>query len=134
MKSEYPFNEIFPPDYNLYGNEYHGYKNDIIEVILYDFAVQSYDLELLYKGKYYYFQNDVTGTYQCFGQESSSHFSGPYGPLFKDANDLLQNFVLDDGKHIIDVLDEIEYAEPYWAAIQNPRAETRGLGLVRPPY
>lgn len=111
--SEYPVNEVFPPDFEKYGTKYNGYKNGDIEVILYDFAAVGYDLELTYKGKTYCFQNDITGTYQCFGQENSSIFSGPYGPLYKDANDLLQNFVLDDGKHIIDVLDDIEHAEPY---------------------
>lgn len=112
--TDFPSNEEFPPDYKKYGDKYHGYKNGDHEVILYDFAVQNYDLELVYKGKAYYFQNDVSGTYQCFGQDGNkTRFDGPYGPSFKDANDLIKNFVLDDGRHIIDVIDDIEHAEPY---------------------
>ena len=111
--SEYPENTKFPPDFRKYGTKHHGYKNGDYEVILYDFAAVGCDLELTYMGKAYYFQNDVSGTCQCFGQDNDSHFSGPYGQRFKDANDLLQNFVLDDGKHIIDVLDDIGHAESY---------------------
>ncbi|MBO7132695.1 MAG: hypothetical protein J6W06_00855 [Bacteroidales bacterium] len=111
---DFPTNKEFPPDYKKYGDKYHGYKNGDHEVILYDFAVQNCDLDLVYKGKAYYFQNDVSGTYQCFGQDGNmTRFGSPYGHYFKDANDLIKNFVLDDGKHIIDVLDNIEHAEPY---------------------
>jgi hypothetical protein len=109
--SEYPVNKVFPPDFEKYGTKYNGYKNGDIEVVLYDFAAVGYDLELTYKGKTYFFQQHYQqGVCQCFGAKDG-RFSGPYGPYFKDANDLIQNFVLDDGKHIIDVLDEIEHAE-----------------------
>lgn len=106
--SEYPVNEVFPPDYGKYGDRYHGYKNGDIEAILYDFAVQNYDLEVIYKGKAYYFATDSEGACRC-----EKPFCIPCSEFFKDGNDLLQNFVLDDGKRIVDVLDEIEHAEPY---------------------
>lgn len=112
--SEYPVNKVFPPDFKKYGKEYGGYKNSNQQIIFYDFAAVGSDVEIIYKGKAYRFQNDVTGTYQCFGQDLNGHrFDGPYGPLFKDANDVIQNYVMDDGKHLIDILDEIEHAEPF---------------------
>ena len=106
--SEYPVNTVFPPDFEKYGTKYNGYKNGDIEVILYDFAAVGLDLELHYKGKEYNFQQHVEGVCQCL---NGKH--GPYGPYYKDANTLLKEFCLDDGKHIIDVLDEIDHAE-YW--------------------
>ena len=111
--TEFPINKEFPPDFEKYGKKYNGYKNEIQEVIFYDFATINYDLELIYKGKAYYFQNDITGTYQCFGQSESVKFGEPYGPCFKDANDLIKYFRFDDGKLFIDAIDDIDYAEPY---------------------
>ena len=106
--SEYPINKVFPPDFKKYGTKHNGYKTDTQEQIFYDFAAIGYDLEVHYKGKKYYFQNDTIGTYQC-----GDNFSAPYGTPFKDANDLIKNFRFDDGKLFIDVIDDIEYADPW---------------------
>ncbi len=105
--SEYPTNTEFPPDFEKYGTKYNGYKNDPQEQIFYDFATIGYDIEVHYKGKRYFFQNDKMGTYQC-----GDNFHPPYGVPFKDANDLIKNFRFDDGRIFIEAIDDIDYADP----------------------
>ena len=108
-----PFNQIFPPDFKKYGKKYNGYKNSNTEIVLYDFATLGYDLELHYKGKTYYFQQHTEGVCQCLGLNEKGKPCSPYGEYFKDANDLIKNFVLDDGKHICEILNDLEFAEPW---------------------
>ena len=53
----YPFNKKYPPNKKLYGQSFEGYPNKALGVLLYDFAIQGYDVELSYKGKTYYFMD-----------------------------------------------------------------------------
>lgn len=106
--SEYPINTEFPPDFEKYGTEHNGYKNDPQEQIFYDFATLGYDLEVHYKGKKYYFANDSQGVCQC-----SDRFTNPCSEFFRDANDLIKNFRFDDGRLFIEAIDDIDYADPW---------------------
>ena len=106
--SEYPINKVFPPDFKKYGTKHNGYKTDTQEQIFYDFATLGYDLEVHYNGEKYYFANDNKGVCQC-----RVPFSDPCSHFFKDANDMIKNFRFDDGKLFIDVIDDIEYADPW---------------------
>ena len=49
----YPYNSEFPPNFELYGNGYAGYKNTASQVLFYDFAVQMYDGRFKYHGNMY---------------------------------------------------------------------------------
>ena len=40
----YWYNSKYPPNYEVNGSLYHGYKNSVEETLFYDFAVQKYDL------------------------------------------------------------------------------------------
>lgn len=57
----YPSNKKFPPNTNLYGYAYHGYKNEVYETFFYDFAVQGYDLQFSYISGYNWLLNSPTG-------------------------------------------------------------------------
>lgn len=50
----YRYNNEFPPNTTLYGNDYYGYKNAASQVLFYDFAVQMYDVRFKYHGNMYF--------------------------------------------------------------------------------
>ena len=54
----YWYNSKYPPNYEVNGSLYHGYKDSVEETLFYDFAVQRYDLRFTYKGKLYHFLSD----------------------------------------------------------------------------
>ena len=67
--SDIPFNKKYPPNKKLYGQSFEGYPNKALGVLLYDFAVQGYGVELSYNGKTYYFMDAGEGVV------TDSHFS-----------------------------------------------------------
>lgn len=101
----YPFNSKYPPNYDLYGSMYHGYKDAIEETFFYDFAVQRYDLKFEFEGKMYYFLCDDE-----YAALSDEHFTEKYA-LFKDANTVLEQFEI-NGRKLIDLIPQIEECEP----------------------
>lgn len=101
----YPFNAKYPPDYEKNGGLYHGYRNDVKETFIYDFAVQRYDLRFSYKGKSYYFLSfcdHVSLSDETFNAELE---------LFKDGNDPLENFKI-EGKTLLSLIPFIHDCEP----------------------
>ena len=100
----YPFNMKYPPNKKLYGQSFEGYSNKALGVLLYDFAVQGYDVELSYKGKTYYFMDAGEGVV------TDSHFS-ERKKVFDSPMALIENFKI-DGKTLLELAPEIEDIEP----------------------
>lgn len=101
----YRYNNEFPPNTFLYGNDYYGYKNAASQVLFYDFAVQMYDVKLMYNGKMYYLL--YTPEYAALSDEK---FNDEI-EVFLTPNDLIKNLVI-EGKKLLDIIDEIEEIEP----------------------
>jgi hypothetical protein len=101
----YPFNAKYPPNYELNGGLYHGYKNNSEETFFYDFAVQRYDLRFSYNGVEYYFMSGQDYAAQC-----DEKFTNKIRK-FKDGNAVLEEFEI-DGKRLIDLIPLIEDCEP----------------------
>lgn len=100
----YPFNKKYPPNQKLYGQAFEGYPNKALGVLLYDFAVQGYDVELSYKGKTYYFMDAGEGVV------TDSHFK-EQKEVFDSPMALVENFKI-DGKTLLELAPEIEDIEP----------------------
>lgn len=100
----YPFNKKYPPNKKLYGQAFEGYPNKALGVLLYDFAVQGYDVELSYKGKTYYFMDAGEGVV------TDSHFR-EQKEVFDSPMALVENFKI-DGKTLLELAPEMEDIEP----------------------
>ena len=100
----YPFNKKYPPNKKLYGQSFEGYPNKALGVLLYDFAVQGYDVELSYKGKTYYFMDAGEGIV------TDSHFS-ERKEVFDSPMALIENYKI-DGKTLLELAPEIQDIEP----------------------
>ncbi len=106
----YPYNAKYPPEGGscaIRNGEYvsnHGYDTEEEECIFYFFAVQLYDLQFTYKGKWYYF-----GTFDGYVARTDEHFTKEY-EVFPTANAMLENFKI-DGRPLIDLIGELEDVE-----------------------
>lgn len=100
----YPFNKKYPPDKTRYGQAYEGYANKTLGVLLYDFCVMGYDVELSFKGKNYYFMDVGEGVV------TDSHFT-ERKEVFDNPMALVENFKI-DGKTLLELALEIEDIEP----------------------
>ncbi len=100
----YPFNKKYPPDKTRYGQAYDGYANKTLGVLLYDFCVMGYDVELSFKGKNYYFMDAGEGVV------TDSHFA-ERKEVFDSPMALVENFKI-DGKTLLELAPEIEDIEP----------------------
>ncbi|MDE6231550.1 MAG: hypothetical protein K2M37_08030 [Muribaculaceae bacterium] len=100
----YPFNSKYPPNKKRYGQTFEGYPNKALGVLLYDFAVQGYDVELSYNGKTYYFMDAGDGVV------TDSHFSDRK-EVYDSPMALVENFKI-DGKTLLELAPEIEDIEP----------------------
>lgn len=101
----YPFNSMYPPNYEKNGELYHGYHNSIEETFFYDFAVQRYDLRFRYEDKEYFFLCEKDHVALC-----DENFNTEY-VRFKDGNDALENFVI-EGHRLLDLISVIKDCEP----------------------
>ncbi len=102
--SGFPFNKKYPPDKKKYGDNYEGYANKALGVLLYDYAVIGYDVEFTYNGNQYFLLNDGEG---CL---SDSQFS-ERKVVFADPLALVENLKI-EGKTLLELASEIEDIEP----------------------
>lgn len=100
----YPFNKKYPPNKGKYGQSFDGYPYKALGVLLYDFAVNGYDVELSYKGKTYYFMDVGEGVV------TDSQFT-ERKDVFDSPMSLVENFKI-DGKTLLELAPEIEDIEP----------------------
>ena len=100
----YPFNKKYPPNKTRYGQSYEGYSCKALGVLLYDYCIAGYDVELTYNDQTYYLLNSGEGVV------SDSHFS-ERKEVFDSPMALVENFKI-DGKTLLELAPEIEDIEP----------------------
>jgi len=100
----YPFNKKYPPNKEKYGQSFEGYHYKALGVLLYDYCVMGYDVELNYNGESYYLLNAGEGII------SDSHFT-ERKEVFDSPMALIENFKI-DGKTLLELAPEIEDIEP----------------------
>lgn len=97
----FPYNSEFKPDFEKYGDKYHGYQTNNQEAIFYYFAVLGYDLQFEFNGTTHYFlstENYVARTDDKFSQELE---------VFADANKMVKTFEV-DGKPLVSIIDDLK--------------------------
>ena len=98
--SGYPYNSEYAPDFEKYGNQYHGYQTNNQEALFYYFAVLGYDLKFTYEETTYYFlstEEYVARTDENFQQDLE---------VFADANQMLKTFIL-EGVPLYQLADDL---------------------------
>ena len=102
-----PINGKYPPNKNVYGEEFGGYKNRKEEILFHDFAVLSRDISFLYKGtKYYiYVHNTPATVYNVERKEIIAEY--PNGL------ELLEGFSI-NGTPFISLIDEIDDVKSFY--------------------
>ena len=100
----YPFNKKYPPNKEKYGQSFEGYPYKALGVLLYDYCVMGYDVELSFKGKNYYFMDVGEGVV------TDSHFA-ERKEVFDSPMALVENFKI-DGTTLLELAPEIEDIEP----------------------
>lgn len=99
------YNAAYPPNTEKYGDNYGGYPNNARQVILYDFAVQGYDVEFKYDGKTYHLLYEPDHAALC-----DENYSKEY-ETFANPMDLVENLKI-QGHRLIDIIDKLEDVEP----------------------
>lgn len=101
----YPFNKKYPADFKSCGPKYYGYSSPFRATLFYDFAVLRYDLEFSYHGKRYYClsEHDYVALCDSDFREEFKRFDNP--------NVFIETFEV-EGHKLIDVIDDLDYAEP----------------------
>lgn len=89
----YPFNKKYPPNKEKYGQSFEGYPYKALGVLLYDYCVMGYDVELSFKGKNYYFMDVGEGV------------------VTDSPMALVENFKI-DGTTLLELAPKIEDIEP----------------------
>ena len=101
----YRYNNEFPPNTTLHGNDYYGYKNAASQVLFYDFAVQMYDVRFKYHGNMYFLMYTPEHAALC-----DEKFTNEI-EIFATPNDLIKNLEI-EGRKLLEIIDEIEEIEP----------------------
>ena len=101
----YRYNGKYPPNEELNGTTYRGYRNNAEEVLFYDFAVQFYDVSFKYNGKAYYLLTEEDHVAVC-----DKHFNEEF-ETFSNANELIEKFEI-DGVPLLKLIDQLEDVEP----------------------
>lgn len=99
------YNTYYPPDKKKYGEKYGGYRNNARQVLLYDFAIQKYDVSFFYDGKKYHLLYDSDHAALC-----DERYTKEYA-VFSSPIDLIENLRI-DGHKLIDIIDELRDADP----------------------
>lgn len=100
----YPFNKKYPPNKEKYGQSFEGYQNKALGVLLYDYCILGYDVELNYNGNTYYLLNAGEGI------ASDSHFT-ERKEVFDSPMALVENFKI-GGKSLLELAPQIDDIEP----------------------
>ena len=96
----FPYNSEFKPDFEKYGEQYHGYQTNNHEAIFYYFAVLGYDLQLEYNGTTYYFLST-----EEYAARTDNNFSQNL-EVFANENEMVKTFEIDD-KPLVSIIDNL---------------------------
>lgn len=99
------YNKEYPPNENRYGITYGGYANNARQVLLYDFAVQGYDVEFKYDGNVYHLLYESDHSALCDDNYNLEL------ETFPNPMELIKNLRI-KGHRLIDIIDELEDVEP----------------------
>lgn len=99
------YNAAYPPNVKKYGDAYGGYPNNARQVILYDFAVQGYDVEFKYDGATYHLLYEPDHAALCDDKYSTEY------ETFANPMDLVENLKI-KGHRLIDIIDDLQDVEP----------------------
>lgn len=99
------YNGAYPPDPRRYGNSYGGYANNARQVLLYDFAIQGYDVAFKYDGETYHllYEPDHAALCDEFYSDEIETYSNPM--------ELITNLRI-KGHRLIDIIDDLKDVEP----------------------
>ena len=98
--SGYPYNSEFKPDFEKYGDQYHGYQTNNQEALFYYFAVLGYDLKFEYNGLTYYFlstEEYVARTDENFAQNLE---------IYPSANEMIKTYKIDN-LPLLSIVDDL---------------------------
>ena len=96
----YPYNSEFKPDFEKYGDQYHGYQTNNQEALFYYFAVLGYDLKFEYNGLTYYFlstEEYVARTDENFAQNLE---------IYPGANEMIKTYKIDN-LPLLSIIDDL---------------------------
>ena len=95
-----PINSKYPPNKELYGDEFGGYKNRTQRILFHDFVTSSIDISFSYNGIEYYFyvHNTPATVYNVVSKEIIAEY--------KNELELLENFKIDN-RIFLEIIDEI---------------------------
>lgn len=101
-----PINRKYPPNKELYGSEFGGYKNKTEELVFYEFAVLKKDLSFIYNGvKYYFYSHNTPATaYNANTKKVIEEYENEF--------ELIEKFSIDN-KPFIELIDEISNVNTY---------------------
>lgn len=114
-----PVNAKYPPNKEIYGEEFGGYKNSNAKIIFHDFVVLSKDVSFVYNGVEYYFylHNTPATVYNANLKEIIGEYSNRL--------ELIEKFLI-DGKPFMKIIDEIgnvktfvNVFKPYYVLDEN---------------
>lgn len=101
----YRYNALYPPDEKKYGQTYGGYANNARQVLLYDFAVQGYDVEFKFNGHTYHLLYEQDHAALCDSRYAIEYAS------FSNPMELIENLRI-EGHILVDIIDSLEEVEP----------------------
>lgn len=102
-----PVNGKYPPNKEMYGDEFGGYNSEAEKILFYDFAVLSSDLYIFYNDTFYIVnkENDsIKVSWNAFLPDSKVVNKEEE---YHDEMDFLENFKLDD-KLLMNIIDNSE--------------------------
>lgn len=102
-----PVNGKYPPNKEMYGDEFGGYNSEAEKILFYDFAVLSSDLYIFYNDTFYIVnkENDsIKVSWNAFLPDSKVVNKEEE---YHDEMDFLENFKLDD-KLLMNIIDNCE--------------------------
>lgn len=101
----YPYNMEAPPNEKEYGNTYEGYANNARAVLLYDFAVQGYDVRFKYNGHEYHLLYEPDHAALCDDKYTIEY------QRFDNPMELIKHLKI-EGHPLISIIDKLDDVEP----------------------
>lgn len=102
-----PINEKYPPNKDIYGDEFGGYRSEAEKVLFHDFAVLSSDFYIFYNDTFYSVNKEADSikvSWNAFLSDSKVVYNEEE---YHDEMGFLENFKI-DGKFLMNIIDNNE--------------------------